>query len=236
MANVGQGITAKNSGWTFEGEVSKTFDEHVSKSVPLYDVEHDLVAKLSDYFLGDGSTFYEIGCSTAQLTKRVADRNEGKKIRMVGIDPVSGMVAEARRKCAGDGPIEIVQGDILEYDLEPADMIVSYYTIQFIRPRVRQIAFDKIYQSLNWGGGFALFEKVRAPDARFQDMMSGLYVDFKLDQGFDEQEIVHKTLSLKYALEPFSTQGNIDMMRRAGFVDVMSVFKYAAFEGFLAIK
>ena len=37
-------------------------------------------------------------------------------------------------------------------------------------------------------------------------------------------------------LEPFSTQGNVDMLRRAGFVDHMSVFKHLCFEGFLAIK
>jgi tRNA (cmo5U34)-methyltransferase len=37
-------------------------------------------------------------------------------------------------------------------------------------------------------------------------------------------------------LEPCSTQGNLDLMKRAGFVDVMSVMKWACFEGFLAIK
>lgn len=81
-----------------------------------------------------------------------------------------------------------------------------------------------------------MFEKVRAPDARFQDMMSALYVDFKLQQGFSEREIVHKSRSLKGILEPFSTQGNIDMMKRAGFVDHMTVFKHLCFEGFLLIK
>jgi tRNA (cmo5U34)-methyltransferase len=35
---------------------------------------------------------------------------------------------------------------------------------------------------------------------------------------------------------PFSTQGNIDLMKRAGFVDIMSILKYVNFEGFLAIK
>lgn len=80
-----------------------------------------------------------------------------------------------------------------------------------------------------------MFEKVRAPDARFQDMMSSLYVDFKLQQGFSEQEIVNKSRSLKGVLEPFSTQGNIDLMKRAGFVDIMTVFKHLCFEGFLAV-
>ena len=146
------------------------------------------------------------------------------------------MVEAAKQKTADLSKVEIREADILEVELEPADLIVSYYTIQFVQPRVRQLLFDKIYNSLNWGGGFLLFEKVRASDARFQDMMSSLYVDFKLQQGFSEQEIVNKSRSLKGVLEPFSTQGNIDLMRRAGFVDIMTVFKHLCFEGFLAIK
>ena len=77
---------------------------------------------------------------------------------------------------------------------------------------------------------------MRAPDARFQDIVSTLYNDFKLANGFTGEEIVSKTRSLKGILEPFSTQGNIDLMKRAGFEDIVSVQKYLCFEGFLAIK
>ena len=62
-------------------------------------------------------------------------------------------------------------------------------------------------QRLNWGGAFVLFEKVRGPDARFQDILSQLYNEFKLRNGFSSEEIVEKTRSLKGVLEPFSTQG-----------------------------
>ena len=66
--------------------------------------------------------------------------------------------------------------------------------------------------------------------------MTTIYTDYKLDQGYSPEEIVGKSRSLKGVLEPFSTQGNIDMMKRAGFVDIMTVMKYVTFEGFLAIK
>jgi tRNA (cmo5U34)-methyltransferase len=96
--------------------------------------------------------------------------------------------------------------------------------------------FDKIYQSLEWGGAAIIFEKVRAPDARFQDLTVQLYHEFKLVQGFDETEVLNKQRSLKGVLEPFSTQGNLDLFKRAGFVDIMTILKYICFEGFLAIK
>ena len=81
-----------------------------------------------------------------------------------------------------------------------------------------------------------MFEKVRAPDARFQDIMSALYTEYKLDQNYTPNEIITKSRSLKGVLEPFSEQGNIDLLKRAGFVDIIIIFKYLCFEGFLAIK
>jgi tRNA (cmo5U34)-methyltransferase len=236
MAHVGDSIVARNAAWSFEGDVAQTFDDHVSKSIPLYFEGHDLCAKISDYFLSDGSLCYEIGCSTGELTQRMAERNAGKDARFVGIDPVPEMIAEARKKCADFDKAEFVEGDVIEFELEPADLIVCYYTIQFIRPKFRQTVINKMYQALNWGGGLLLFEKVRANDARFQDMMTSLYTEYKLDRGYDSDEIVAKSRSLKGILEPFSTKGNVDQLKRAGFVDIISVQKYVCFEGFLAIK
>ena len=125
---------------------------------------------------------------------------------------------------------------VSEFEYKNCDLIISYYTIQFISPKYRQLLFDQIYQALNWGGAFILFEKVRAPDARFQDIMSALYNEFKLDQNYTPNEIINKSRSLKGVLEPFSSKGNLDLMVRAGFVDILTIFKYTCFEGFLAIK
>lgn len=236
MGKVGDSIEAKNARWTFGGEVSDTFDVHVSKSVPLYREGHELVARLSDFFLSDGSVCYELGCSTGQLMATLASHNKGKKVRFVGLDVEPSMVKQAREKCLTFDGVEILEADALDFEYEQSDLIIAYYTVQFIKPKVRQLLFDRVYQSLNWGGAFLLFEKVRAPDARFQDIMTALYTDYKLQQGYGPEEIVAKARSLKGVLEPFSTQGNLDLLKRAGFVDVMTVMKYVAFEGFVAIK
>jgi tRNA (cmo5U34)-methyltransferase len=233
---VGQNIVAANGRWNFGGKVADTFEDHIERSVPYYREGHDIVAKLSDYFLYDGAHAVELGCSTAALLRAVAKWNEGKQVQYTGIEVEPEMVKTAQARCAGFPGMTILEGDALDMDFAPADLIVSYYTIQFIRPARRQALLDKIYASLNWGGAFIMFEKVRAPDARFQDIITGLYTEHKLEQGFAEKEIVQKTRSLKGVLEPFSTQGNRDMIERAGFVDQMSVFKHICFEGFLAIK
>ena len=49
-------------------------------------------------------------------------------------------------------------------------------------------------------------------------------------------EIINKSRSLKGVLEPFSSNANLQMLKRSGFKDIFTVFKYHCFEGWLAIK
>lgn len=235
--SVGHNIKTENAGWTFGGSVPDTFVEHIKVSVPNYTSGHDLICQLSDFFVMKDSVCYEIGTSTGELLRKLAEHNAAKPdVQWYGYDVEDAMIDAAKRHCAGVPNITIANEDIRITELEKSDFIVSYYTMQFIQPRYRQEVFNKIYESLNWGGAFIIYEKVRGPDARFQDILTQLYNDFKLRNGFEYEEIVEKTRSLKGVLEPFSTQGNLDLLERAGFKDVMSVQKYLCFEGFLAVK
>jgi tRNA (cmo5U34)-methyltransferase len=235
--SVGDGIVGVNSQWSFSGAVPQSFTEHVRRSVPLYDEGHALICRISDYFIQANSLVYDLGTSTGQLLGRLVSRHESKPgVTFVGIDEEEGMIAQARKNVGHHANVRLELGNISLFDYEACDLIVSCYTIQFVPPRIRQELINKIYNSLNWGGAFLFFEKIRAPDARFQDLCTGIYTDFKLENGFSAEEIINKARSLKGVLEPFSTEGNLDLMRRAGFVDIMTVMKYVPFEGFLAIK
>jgi tRNA (cmo5U34)-methyltransferase len=232
----GRVVITENAAWTFDG-IAEDFECHVAKSVPLYKEGHDLVCEYSDFFLNNGGKIFEIGCSTGTLARRLLEWHKSRSnIHITGIDPVPDMIEFAKKKTESDPRISYICDDAFAVDMGDADIIISYYVIQFIAPKVRQNIFDKIYKSLNWGGAFFLFEKVRAPDARFQDYAAQVYADFKLDKGFSEENIVRKTRSLKGSLEPFSTSANIDFMKRAGFRDIMTISKWVCFEGFLAIK
>ena len=67
-------------------------------------------------------------------------------------------------------------------------------------------------------------------------MMTTIYNEYKVSAGYSPDEILNKTLSLKGVLDPFSSKANQQMLNRAGFKDVMIIFKYITFEGYLAIK
>jgi len=241
MANVGDGLLANSGRWTFGDGVADTFDEHVSKSVPLYREGHELICDMSDFFIKENSICYEIGCSTGTLTYKIAEHNKGKKgASFIGIDIEHEMILKAISKKNGNATeetnIDFLVSDVLSAEFQPADLIICYYTVQFIRPSDRQNLINKLYNSLKWGAGLILYEKVRGADARFQDILSILYNDYKLSKGYTPEEIIYKTRSLKGVMEPFSTQANIDLLRRAGFVDINTIQKYLCFEGFLAIK
>ena len=151
-----------------------------------------------------------------------------------GIDVEEPMVKKAKKKKIKN--CKIFNNDLLKQKLKKSDLIIAYYTIQFINPRSRQALINKIYKSLNWGGAFLLFEKVRAPDARFQDIISLMYNEFKLKNLYTPEDIISKSRSLKGVMEPFSTKGNLELLKRAGFKDTITVMKHLCFEGFLAIK
>ena len=236
MTKVGNNINSKKGNWTFaKKKVVNNFDHHILKSVPLYKEGHQLILDLSEFFLKENAICYDIGCSTGELVKKIDNRLNIKTNKYYGIDTEKNMLQLAKRKNKSKN-ISFINSDILKVKLKKSDLIISYYTMQFIKPKQRVEILKKIYKSLNWGGGFIMFEKVRAPDARFQDLMLKIYDEFKISNGFSLEEIASKTRSLYGILEPFSTNGNKQILKAAGFKDIMTISKYICFEGFLAIK
>lgn len=233
---VGDSISTSNSGWKFDKNVAENFADHARRSIPMYEQGHQLICDISDFFLQDDSRCYELGTSTGELIEKLALHNSHKNVNYIGIDNQSSMTAKAEERCSSNEKIKIENEDLILYDFESSDLIISYYCIQFIPPKFRQQLFNKIYQSLNWGGALILFEKVRGSDARFHDILTSLYTEFKLSQHYSPEEIIAKSKSLKGVLEPFSRQGNVELMQRAGFKDIETIMKYTSFEGFLAIK
>ncbi len=233
----GDKIKIEMSNFSFGGKTPKRFDTHVKKSVPLYSLGQELICKLSSFFLSKDSIVYDLGCSTGTTLKMIDAYNSFKTMKIYGIDIENKMLKEARRKLKKTkNKIILQKSDLSKIKFKKSDLIISYYTIQFLKPKHRQIIINKIFKSLNWGGAFIFFEKVRAPDARFQDMMTQIYSEYKSNVGYRADEIFNKSLSLRSKLEPFSSNANRDFLKRAGFKDIMTIQKYCSFEGFLAIK
>lgn len=244
MVESGNNIKTGSGMWSFGDSVCSVFDDHIKASIPCYEEAHSLICSLCDSFITNGSKIYDIGCSTGTLSRKIYKEYNHRSINIVGYDVEQNMVEKANIE-----KFDILNSDLentpsslsytcsnaFEAPLDDADVITSIYTVQFIHPSVRQELINRVYKSLRWGGAFFMFEKVRAPDARFQDKITLSYNRYKLES-FSSEEVLGKSIALSGILEPFSSDGNIGLLERAGFKDHMIVFKYLCFEGFLAIK
>ena len=232
----GDGIETETSKWTFEDEtVVKVFDQHVSKSVPFYAEANKQVLSILPFFFTDPITkIVDFGCSTGTLLNTINSNFYKRDLSLNGFDISKKMINHAQKNC--NNSILFTTEDLLLSEISDVDVYFSMYTLQFIQPKVRLQYLEKIYNTLNWGGGFFIYEKVRAPDARFQDIFTTSYFKYKENQGYDATNIYSKYMSLEGVLEPFSEAGNLELLNEAGFKDITSIFKFAPFQGWLCIK
>jgi tRNA (cmo5U34)-methyltransferase len=232
--HVGDGITTPAGSWSFGGEVPDAFDRHVARSVPAYVEGQELIADIADQLVPQSGRVYDLGCSTGTLTRQLAERLAPRRAEVVGIDREPGMVERARERCAGLPSVRFETASLQELSFEPADLVVSYYTLQFVPLRSRAELVARIHAALAPGGSFVLFEKVLASSARNQETAVGAYADWKRRQGFGDEEIAAKSRSIRGVLQPLSPAENEAMLLGAGFGEMMYVFRWVLFEGLVA--
>ena len=234
----GDNIKTNVSSWDFGGQTPKNFDNHICKSVPGYEVGQSLITSYCDFFINlTPKKIFDLGCSTGSLLEKIEARHPDKDISYTGIDIVPEMIELAKnRNFIKKSRFQFHCKDILEFNLEESSVIISYYTLQFILPSVRQELVNKIYNSLAWGGAFFIFEKTRGPDGRFQDMNTHVYNEYKLNKGYSPDQIFSKSRSLAGILEPFSDNGNYEMFKRAGFKDIEYIYTNICFKGWICVK
>ena len=228
--------------WSFnDEEVVKNFPTHLGRSIPDYHEGHNLIVHLSDFFLGPHSTCYELGISLGTLLKKLAEhhalRGRGP-VKFIGVDQSPKMMEWAQKdiKSSGLQNIHLLTCGLNDLNFEPSNYIVSYYTLQFMAPHERGILLKNIYESLRKGGAFVFFEKIRGSNSYFQDILTLLYQEYKLKQGYNPSEILAKGQSLKGILTAFSIEENIDLLQSVGFKNIQPIFQKICFQGLLAIK
>jgi len=147
------------------------------------------------------------------------------------------MLDQARKKIDAYGAnVEVINADILKFKYEKANVFISNYTLQFIRPLVREELIKKIFLSLEKDGLFIFSEKVISHHSKLNKDLIECYYNFKKEQGYSEYEIMQKREALENVLVPYSEDENIKMALSCGFSHCEVVFRWANFATFIAIK
>lgn len=222
----------------FDADVAAVFDDMLLRSVPYYKESQALTRRFALNALSQGGIVYDLGCSTASLLLEIERSLENKtSVRLIGIDNSEAMIQHARKKIEAYGSgIELYEGDILSFSYEKAHVIISNYTLQFIRPMVRDTLVKTISDALHPGGVFIFSEKVVCEDPKLNKELIDCYYDFKKVQGYSEYEIVQKREALENVLIPYTMNENIQMAKNSGFKTCEVLFRWANFATFIAIK
>jgi tRNA (cmo5U34)-methyltransferase len=220
----------------FDEEVAAVFDDMLERSVPFYKESQHITKFFALKALREDGLLYDLGCSTASLLIDI-HRDMNSHATLIGLDNSEAMLAQAQRKIEAFGADIVVENrDILEYDYAEADVFISNYTLQFIRPLVREELIKKIASSLREEGLFIFSEKVISHHSKLNKELIECYYDFKKEQGYSEYEIMQKREALENVLVPYSEEENIKMAKNAGFSHCEVVFRWANFATFIAIK
>jgi tRNA (cmo5U34)-methyltransferase len=186
--------------------------------------------------LEDEDKVYDLGCSTASTLIELS-KHSSKKLQLIGIDNSEAMLERATNKCKAFGvDIKFINEDLHNTSFDDAKLIISNYTLQFIRPLQREKLVKKIYNSLQNNGVFIFSEKVISSDKVLSKQSIDEYYEFKKTQGYSEYEISQKREALENVLIPYTEEENKKMILDAGFAHCETLFKWVNFATFIAIK
>lgn len=227
---VGHGILVPASGWTFGGDVWRSFDRHIRASVPGYAEVQQAIVELAAEFASEPATLCDLGCSTGTLTRRLAERYPSADV--LGIDHEPAMIAAAVKLNREWG--RYLCADLETVSLPRISFASACYTLMFLPGSARLPFAKKLYQALEPGGAFVLAEKVRRRDPTAEARCRDDHLAFKLRQGLTPRQIELKARSLRGSLEPWFEDENPVLLRRAGFAEVRLLARHTCFDTWLA--
>ncbi len=241
---LGIGKNKLPSSWKFSTDIVKDFDDHIEKSIPRFKDCHKLTTRISDFYLTENNSKYlDIGSTSGSLIEKISlHHNKRRKLIIKGVEIEKHFCDFSKKRLKRKNykhDTKFYPKDVFSFlknTNDKFDFITSLFTLQFIKPNKRSKILDLIYKKLHWGGGFVFFEKVRGKDARFHDILNFLINLEKTDRNFEPSEIYGKSMSLAGVMEPFTHNGNLQILKNAGFKDTETIFKYVNFQGYLCIK
>jgi tRNA (cmo5U34)-methyltransferase len=225
--------------WSFNEDVANVFDDMLVRSIPGYENMRDNVVRMISPIITNGGYILDLGCSHGEMiAKLIKDFGPSMYINYVGVDSSTAIVSKARTRFADDERVTIVHGNIADAEMQRLryDSVLSILTLQFIPIEHRQNILKQIYDALTPNGCFILVEKVLGESSSGQDHLVSVYHQMKKDNGYSEEQVEAKRVSLQNVLVPVRASENIRMLKSAGFSVVQPFWQNLNFVGIYASK
>lgn len=226
--------------WEFNEDVTSAFDNMLSRSIPMYDVMRRACFDLACKYAKRNTIIADLGCSRGEAIGALVDKF-GAHNHFVGLEVSGPMLDAARQRFRGLIDCSVV--DIREWDLRRKDyplanvsVTLAVLTVQFVPIEYRLRLLRNIYQSLNAGGALIFVEKVLGSTADLDGVMVDTYYALKAQNGYSQEQIERKRLSLEGVLVPVTAKWNEELLYSAGFAEVDCFWRWMNFAGWIAVK
>lgn len=227
--------------WSFDENVSDCFEDMLSRSIPQYEVMRESSANLvhdviSPWASENNFFILDIGCSDGLMIEKLLNKFDEKGI-YTGIDISEPMLEKAKCRFKDNDNVSIRNCDLrTDFPNTAYNAITSILSIQFTPIEYRQHIIQEIYDHLYLNGCFIMVEKVLGNTDKINKLFVDNYYDMKKQNGYTEEQIERKRLSLEGVLVPVTSDWNIDLLKQAGFRQVDVFWKWMNFVGYIAIK
>ena len=224
--------------WEFNSEVTAAFDDMLRRSIPQYDVMRKACFDIGRRYCKPDTWILDLGCSRGEAIKPFIELY-GNKCLYLGVEVSEPMRQAALNNLAG---LSTLEPDIQDIDLRTnypnvdAALTLAILVIQFTPIEYRQRIIQNIYDHTLPGGAVIMVEKILGANADIDNLMVELYYDMKADNGYPEEAIERKRLSLEGVLVPVTAKWNEELLRMAGFQTVDCFWRWMNFAGWIAVK
>lgn len=225
--------------WRFDDEVTNAFDDMLQRSIPQYEMMRQLVFDIGCEFVQTFSHIIDLGCSRGEAIAPFMDKFNSN-VNYVGVDTSEPMLKVCRNRFKEfiDNKWATFRNIDLRHDYpkDIASLTLAVLTIQFIPIEYRLQILDRIYHNLCSCGAFIMVEKVMGASAILDSNFTYLYLRHKSMNGYSQEQIDRKKLSLEGVLMPLPASVNEDFLRRVGFKQIDCFWRWLNFAGWVAVK
>lgn len=225
--------------WAFGDDVTDVFDNMLERSIPQYQIMRQACHDLAVKYRQPNTAILDLGCSRGEAMASLVDKF-GAYNTFVGVEVSPPMLDASRARFKSQIAAGIV--DIRDLDLRRefpsvrASVVLSVLTLQFTPIEYRLRIVKNIYDHLVPGGALILVEKVLGASADIDETVVRIYYQLKAQNGYSQDQIERKRLSLEGILVPVTARWNEELLALSGFREIDCFWRWMNFAGWVAVK
>jgi tRNA (cmo5U34)-methyltransferase len=200
--------------WEFDPAVTAAFDDMLERSIPNYRdmrrITTDAAAWILDRIGYSGTRrpgVVDLGASRGTGLEPIIDQF-GARARFAAVETSAPMLEVLRDRFEGLIDAGVVR--VEDHDLRKGmpvlpwqpGVVLSVLTLQFLPIEYRQRLLGDVFRDLPSGGGMILVEKVLGSAHESNELLADLYHGLKRGNGYTQEAIDRKALSLEGVLVP----------------------------------